>query len=90
MKAEFKPSFKKDFQTLELVIQRRVSIFCLEIATVAESQKDLFSHGAKKLAGWENYYRVRIGDYRIGFKTEGSTIIFMHVLHRKEIYRHFP
>ncbi len=90
MKAEFKPSFKKDFQTLESVIQRRVSLFCLEIVTVAESQKDLFTHGVKKLAGWGSYYRVRIGDYRIGFKIEGSTIIFMHVLHRKDIYRHFP
>lgn len=43
-----------------------------------------------KLEGFENYYRIRIGDYRIGVKIEDNAFIFMRVLHRKEIYRFFP
>ena len=43
-----------------------------------------------KLEGYDNYYRLRVGDYRIGVKIEGEVLIFMRVLHRKEIYRYFP
>jgi len=45
---------------------------------------------AKKLAGYEEYYRVRIGPYRIGIKKAEDTIIFCRVLHRKDIYKKFP
>ena len=90
MRALFKPSFKKDFQALEPGIARRVKAFCLEIIPAAKSQKDLFDYGAKKLVGAKDYYRIRVGDYRIGFKIDGSTVIFMRALHRKEIYKYFP
>ncbi len=43
-----------------------------------------------KLEGYDTYYRIRVGDYRIGVKIEGDTFVFMRVLHRKEIYRYFP
>lgn len=44
----------------------------------------------KKLQGYENAYRIKVGDYRIGAIFEGETVIFCRVLHRKEIYRYFP
>ncbi|MUH01527.1 type II toxin-antitoxin system RelE/ParE family toxin [Scytonema sp. UIC 10036] len=44
----------------------------------------------KKLKNYENAYRIRIGDYRIGIIFDGGTITFQRVLHRKEIYRYFP
>jgi mRNA interferase RelE/StbE len=44
----------------------------------------------KKLAGYENAYRIRVGEYRIGITFDGETITFYRVLHRKEIYRYFP
>ncbi len=44
----------------------------------------------KKLQGYENAYRIRVGDYRIGFIFDGETVIFQRVLHRKDIYRYFP
>ena len=37
-----------------------------------------------------SYYRIRIGDYRIGIKGEGDVIVLMRVMHRKDIYRVFP
>jgi len=43
-----------------------------------------------KLEGYEHYYRIRVSDYRIGIKIEGDILVFMRVLHRKEIYRYFP
>ena len=44
----------------------------------------------KKLKGDDNAYRLRVGDYRIGFYFDGDTVTFARVLHRKDIYRYFP
>jgi mRNA-degrading endonuclease RelE of RelBE toxin-antitoxin system len=43
----------------------------------------------KKLQGYDDIYRIRIGDYRIGIVFDGETLIFQRVLHRKDIYRYF-
>ncbi len=44
----------------------------------------------KKMAGYKNAYRIRFGEYRIGFIFENNTIILSRVMNRKEIYRYFP
>jgi len=44
----------------------------------------------KKLRGYETFYRIRIGDYRIGIEIIEDCVIFTRVLHRKEVYRYFP
>jgi mRNA-degrading endonuclease RelE of RelBE toxin-antitoxin system len=31
-----------------------------------------------------------VGNYRLGLIIEAETVIFVRVLHRKEIYRYFP
>ena len=44
----------------------------------------------EKLKGYQNFYKVRFGNYRLGVKLEGETLILERVLHRKDIYRYFP
>lgn len=44
----------------------------------------------KKLQGYGDAYRIRVGDYRIGLTFDGETVTFRRVLHRKDIYRYFP
>lgn len=44
----------------------------------------------KKLKGYKTAYRIRMGDYRIGFIVEGTTIKLSRVMNRNEIYRYFP
>lgn len=46
--------------------------------------------GLKKLTGFKNAYRIRLGDYRIGLVIEGNTLIFSAFNNRKEIYKYFP
>ncbi len=41
----------------------------------------------KKLQGFENLYRLRVGNYRIIFKVKNTTLIIAIIGHRKEIYR---
>ena len=44
----------------------------------------------KRLETTGKYYRIRLGDYRIGFVFERGTVTFVRCLNRKEIYRYFP
>ena len=36
------------------------------------------------------YYRIRVGDYRLGFVFEQGAVTFVRCLNRKDIYRYFP
>ncbi|HAO49122.1 MAG TPA: hypothetical protein DCR35_07360 [Runella sp.] len=43
------------------------------------------------MQGFQSFYRIRMGDYRVGFElTDPTTILLIMVAHRKEIYRYFP
>lgn len=44
----------------------------------------------KCLSAKDKAYRIRVGDYRIGFYHSGGELILARLLHRREIYRYFP
>ena len=45
----------------------------------------------KKIEGYHSFYRIKIGDYRLGAELiSDREIILIRFLHRKEIYRYFP
>ena len=45
----------------------------------------------KKLIGYSNYYRIKIGDYRIGIELiDTNHVRLITILHRKDIYKKFP
>ncbi|NDJ24261.1 type II toxin-antitoxin system RelE/ParE family toxin [Nostoc sp. B(2019)] len=44
----------------------------------------------KKLKADCDYYLIRIGDYRIGIAVYEDAVIFVRVLHRKDVYKYFP
>lgn len=91
MEVSFKPAFIKDFPALPSSVEREVRRACLVVFPEAKNVHELFGrYDVKPLRGFKNYYRVRLGAYRIGFKKEDGGVVFMRVLHRKEIYRHFP
>jgi mRNA interferase RelE/StbE len=45
--------------------------------------------GCAKLRGYENEYRIRIGDYRIRYEIDDKSllVVILHRAHRKEVYR---
>lgn len=88
MKVDFKKSFTKDLKKVkaqELLKQVKAAIEEIEQTSSLQDVSNL-----KQLKGGGGYFRARIGDYRIGLKQEGDTVIFVRFLHRKEIYRYFP
>ncbi len=54
----------------------------------ADSLKDI--PNLKKLKGHKNAYRIRIGDYRIGFYNEKTGLFITTIAYRKDIYKKFP
>ncbi len=45
----------------------------------------------KKIQGFKSYFRIKLGDYRIGIELIGNnTILFILIAHRKDIYSKFP
>ena len=91
MNISFKPSFIKDFKSLPSELKNEVRKICADTFPSIKSVFDFKKYPVKKISGFSKYYRIKIGDYRIGFKKEtGSDICFMRVKHRKDIYKIFP
>ena len=44
----------------------------------------------KKIVGYQGYYRIKIGDYRLGIKYDSNRMVLLRFLHRKDVYKHFP
>ncbi len=44
----------------------------------------------KKLKFPGNFFRIKIGHFRIGFSFANDIITFKRFLHRKDIYKYFP
>ena len=44
----------------------------------------------KKIEGYQAYFRIKVGDHRLGIKVMGNRVELIRFLHRKDIYRRFP
>ena len=88
MKVEYLSQFDKD---IDKVKEREVKIALLNIINEFKNASSLADiRQVKKLKGGKTFYRVRIGDYRLGFSLNGQTVLFMRFLSRKDIYKYFP
>lgn len=88
MKTLYEKSFGRDLKKIKdkrLLKQVQKIIAQVESAT---SLTDL--PNVKKLEGYTTYYRIRVGEYRIGIEVQEGQVIFVCFLNRKDIYRYFP
>jgi mRNA interferase RelE/StbE len=44
----------------------------------------------EKMQGYDGFYKVRFGNYRLGLVIENDVITVKTVMHRREIYKFFP
>ena len=88
MKTAFRESFARDLKAVrdKKLLQRvKESIEAVERAESLNSLPNL-----KKLRGAKSYFRLKLGDYRIGLALENDTVVFVRFLDRKDIYKYFP
>ena len=89
MIVEFDKSFEKSLSKVhDQIILRRLKRIILQIENTSSLSP---IPNLIKLTGYSSYYRIRIGDYRVGIELiNKSTIRFIIIAHRKDIYKIFP
>ncbi len=78
-----KPSVEKDLRALPPSVLKRV------FKRIQTLEDDPRPRGSLKLAGAEQLYRIRLGDYRIVYTVDESSaqVIVYYVRHQRDVYR---
>lgn len=55
------------------------------------ASENLFADfGLRKIRGYQDYYRIRVGQYQIGCRIQNGVLTFYRMKNREEIYSVFP
>jgi len=88
VKIIFRRSFAKDLKKI------RQNALLQEVQAVLEQIEQSTSlhniPNVKHLTSEGPYYRIRVGDYRLGLFVDDEAITVVRFLHRRDIYRYFP
>jgi mRNA interferase RelE/StbE len=88
LKVKIDKSFNKDTDKISDKKLLLKIAHAIESVIAVNSLNDI--KNIKKLKGSSQHYRIKIGDYRLGFALIDEAIIFERCLHRKDIYKYFP
>ena len=88
MKTGFKTSFAKDLKSIKSKAVLETVAKLIENIEAAQNLRAV--PDVKKLKAKGNYYRIKLGDYRVGITVTKDEVTFVRCLDRKEIYRYFP
>jgi mRNA interferase RelE/StbE len=81
--------FSKDIDAIQNDSEVKKNLLeTIERLKHAESLTEL--NGVRKMEGYSQYYRIKIGEYRLGIKLNNNVLELIRFLHRKDIYRRFP
>ena len=85
-RVELKPSVVESLAKIPLSDRKRLS---KKIDSLAENPRP---RGVIKLAGEENFYRLRVGDYRIIYQIHEDQllVLIVRIGNRGDVYRHLP
>ncbi len=88
MEVIFLNSFKKDLKKIKNnTLKSKIKNIIIDI----ENANDLKSiKNNKRLSGNSSAYRVRTGDYRLGYYCENNIVEIARFLKRSDIYKVFP
>ncbi len=88
MEVKFKKRFFKDYEKLPVRIKDDIGKIVFDEFPNHKSFQKI--QNIKKIKGYKNFYRIKCGQYRVGFEYNENIIVFYRVLHRKDIYKYFP
>lgn len=88
MKTLYSKKFLKDLATIPKNERLHIEVFVFETLIKVNSISEIGK--IEKLRGYQNFYKIRFGDYRVGLRLESEILTLDRVLHRKDIYRYFP
>ncbi len=88
MEVLYESAFLRDLKRIRSKSTRRRILEAIEKVKEAPTIQDI--PNMVKLRGYEAYFRIRVGEYRLGVEMVDETVIFVCCLHRKDVYRYFP
>lgn len=79
----FKSSARRAFDSLARQLQARI---LAKIDPLAENPRPI---GSKKLAGPEDRWRIRVGDFRVIYEIHDQVLVVLVIAvgHRRDVYR---
>jgi len=82
---EIEPRARRQIRALPRDVQRRLTNALAQLADQARPPD------ARRLAGHDRIYRIRVGAYRILYEIEDriQIVLVIEVGHRREVYEHF-
>jgi len=85
----YKKSFLKDLAKLPKRYRQQIEKLVFD--EIPKLDNMFATLNMKKMKGYQSYYRIRVGDYRIGCKVEPKNqVVFYRVKSRADIYKLFP
>ena len=89
MQVRFDAGFNRDLRRIrnDANLRRRVE---RAIAGIESAPTLSQISGIRRMNVSCRFYRIRIGDYRLGLEVEGDIVILLSFGHRKDVYRRFP
>lgn len=88
MQILFEESFEKDLKKIKY--KKIKSKLKQTIEEIKISKNIIYIRNLRKLKEHKSYFRIRLGEYRIGIEIIEDKVIFTRFLHRKDIYKYFP
>ncbi|MCX7087946.1 MAG: hypothetical protein NTV00_07830 [Methylococcales bacterium] len=88
MKVCYSKKFLKQLVGIPSDSRSKIEAFVFNDIVTAMSIAELGK--IEKMQGYDGFYKVRFGQYRLGLVFENGVITVKTVMHRKEIYKFFP
>ena len=88
MQIEITRKFQKQVGYCNYRRQRSKVLSIIEAVSASDNMNGF--PNLKKLTGYKNCYRIKIGDYRIGIVIDKNIVVFAAFDNRNDIYKHFP
>ena len=76
---EFKPKALKDLRSFSSQDRKRILV-------KIEALKDNLTGDVKRLTNFSPEYRLRVGNYRVLFESDGERVVIYRIKHRKDAY----
>ena len=88
MNIRYKTSF---LRSIKCITDNRIKTMIEEaINSVKEAKAPDDIPELRKLRGYKKFFRIKVGDYRIGVSIEKGVVTLVVCLPRKDIYKGFP
>ncbi|HLG19994.1 MAG TPA: type II toxin-antitoxin system RelE/ParE family toxin [Bdellovibrionota bacterium] len=80
---EFSRSAERQLKAVPRADQERI------VRSILSLESNPFPSGVRKLSGYDDVFRIRVGTYRILYSVQGThlLVIVLKIGHRKDVYR---